>query len=248
MHFGPWTIINLNFISIVRHSSVDIFGPFCYEGSFYLFRNKTRTEQIPQKLQFTSVLFTMAFHQPVAFVTPRSTSGDKKIDIQIETPNGGLFDTLEKIVLTAEARSDLPPSAALGSASNKSICTVPTFGGPLTTKELSRLSLISTSAVSSLCAGNEAKNKSFGSVDGDLLMNLIPLLEQHVEAAASVDLIREASKVVAANKIIHNGTSGYTKSMTIDKVSVMRKVCNAWRRCLNSDTDSSCNAVAEGSF
>ena len=131
--------------------------------------------------------------QLVDSVSPGIIIDEKMINKAIESPYGGLFDTLERIVLTAESRSDLPLSAAMGASASRKTGDVSTYGGPLSTHELAHLSLICAATLSPLLTGKEVKNQGFGSIDGDLLMALIPLLDHHVEAAASVDLIREAS-------------------------------------------------------
>lgn len=157
-----------------------------------------------------------------ASAAPMSNKADPPTNYSNAKTNGGLFDTLEKMVLTAEARSDLP-SVTMGRSVTEKAGT--TFGGPLSTQELSHLSLICTSATSSDVSRDDAAKQGFGSVDGDLLMNLVPLLDQHVEAAASVDLIREASKVVAVMKASNIRDSGDCKPMTMDMVSMCAKTC-----------------------
>jgi hypothetical protein len=136
--------------------------------------------------------------------------------------NGGLFDTLEKMVLTAEARSDLPSTAIGRSRSGTEKGFGTTFGGPLSTQELSHLSLI---CAGSYMSRDDSTKQGFGSVDGDLLMNLVPLLDQHVAAAASVDLIREASKVVANMKAFKIRESRDDKQVTMDMVCMCAKTC-----------------------
>lgn len=159
----------------------------------------------------------------VPSVTPMSVIDDNRINKTIESPFGGLFDTLERIILTAEARSDLPRSAAMGASTFREADVVSTYGGPLSTHELSHLSLICAAALSPLLKGEESKKKGFGSIDGDLLMALIPLLDHHIEAATSIDLIREASKICSTYNLSERREVGSGKAMITDTVSVKRK-------------------------
>lgn len=188
--------------------------------------------------------------QLVDSVSPGIIIDEKMINKAIESPYGGLFDTLERIVLTAESRSDLPLSAAMGASASRKTGDVSTYGGPLSTHELAHLSLICAATLSPLLTGKEVKNQGFGSIDGDLLMALIPLLDHHVEAAASVDLIREASKVASIYNSSKRRESGGGKAMITDTVSMTSKTCCRDGAILNLITQCVLLAfsVAQGCF
>jgi len=106
-----------------------------------------------------------------------------------------LTDALESIVTLVEARQEARAAqldAAAGGDAPKFQAAkhVETLGGPLTSLDLSRLSLLCTEISNSSGIGG------FEQVDPELLLNLATMLETHVNAAASVDLIREVHRLL----------------------------------------------------
>ena len=115
-------------------------------------------------------------------------------------------DIVERVVTAVEARQDVRAAqidaAAGGRARAVDVARQEdTLGGPLTSIELSRLQQV-----------------DFESVDADLLLNLCTFLEPHVNAAASVNLIREVHKWMGNN----NNNAGEKKRRTsVDEVRVL---------------------------
>lgn len=115
-------------------------------------------------------------------------------------------DIVERVVTAVEARQDVRAAqidaAAGGRARAVDVARQEdTLGGPLTSIELSRLQQV----------------VDFESVDADLLLNLCTFLEPHVNAAASVNLIREVHKWMG-----NNNNAGEKKRRTsVDEVSVL---------------------------
>ena len=75
--------------------------------------------------------------------------------------------------------------------------------GPFTSGELHELSLLCTQQQTASVGG-------FASVEGDLLPDLVPLLNQHVQRAGNSDFFKEAG-------------SSYKKTLQIDTVKQVRK-------------------------
>jgi hypothetical protein len=109
-----------------------------------------------------------------------------------------LADALENIVSLVEARQDAR-AALLDAAAGGNVAPtfradakhVDTLGGPLTTTDLSNLSLLCVETSSSRIGGF-----GFDQVDPEMLLNLSTMLEAHVSSASSVDMIREVQKLL----------------------------------------------------
>lgn len=115
-----------------------------------------------------------------------------------------LADALESIVSSVEARQDAR-AALLDAAAGGDVA--PTFqadakhadtlGGPLTSTDLSNLSLLCVETASSKIGGF-----GFDQVDPEILLNLSTMLEAHVSSASSVDMIREVQKLLTKDGLL----------------------------------------------
>ena len=121
------------------------------------------------------------------------------------TTSAAMQNTVERIVNAAENREASSRESALvnGTASYQQTLEV-THGGPLTSTELSQLSLLCTSSSGGFSQSNNNisgvssdQSTQWALVDGDLLASLTPLLRAHVTAAGRVDLVGEGLDVIA---------------------------------------------------
>mmetsp|Transcript_29228 Transcript_29228/g.60734 ORF Transcript_29228/g.60734 Transcript_29228/m.60734 type:complete len:1733 (-) Transcript_29228:882-6080(-) len=140
-----------------------------------------------------------------------------------------LTNRVEQIVNSAESReaASRESSRAYGE-NNGSVTLEAVHGGPLTSTELSQISLFCNSAGdgngSGVRSSSEIVNKSstmidlknknmvgnWAKLDGDLLASLTPMLQEHVVSAVAVDLVGEGRDVIskymeASSHLIENG-------------------------------------------
>jgi hypothetical protein len=136
-------------------------------------------------------------------------------------PNQKFTETVERIVRRVamqEGREHMEPSQ------QKQAATRQAGQGPLTVQELSELSLLCTVASAMPQAAspqhhqhdnhNSVVTQGFATVDGDQLVALLELLDQHVNLAARVHLIQDAINVM------HQQESPSKASASLDQVRV----------------------------
>lgn len=144
-------------------------------------------------------------------------------------------DTVERIVNAVENREASSRESALvnGTTTLQQTLEV-THGGPLTSTELSQLSLLCASELSSnknnigqsTQSYYDQSSSQWATVDGDLLASLAPLLRAHVTSAMRVDLVGEGLDVIA--KTVKAESSPEKKSgpvITIHQVSAFLRSC-----------------------
>ena len=127
-----------------------------------------------------------------------------------------LTDALESIVSLVEARQDAR-AAVLDAAAGGDVAPtfqadakhVETLGGPLTSTDLSNLSLLCVETSSCRIDGF-----GFDQVDPELLLNLSTMLEAHVSSASSVDMIREVHKLLNKDGMLcHKSSANATHAV-----------------------------------
>lgn len=144
-----------------------------------------------------------------------------------------LTNTVEQIVNSAESReaASRESSRAYGE-NNGNVTLEAVHGGPLTSTELSQISLFCNSAGGGNGSGVRSSSKiansstmisledknmvgNWAKLDGDLLASLTPMLQEHVVSAVAVDLVGEGRDVIskymeASSHSIENGGPAIT--------------------------------------
>ena len=133
-------------------------------------------------------------------------------------------DVLESVVTAVEARQD-ERAAQLEAAAGgqpkfetthkgqlkRQHSVDDTLGGPLTSTDISKLSMLCTEI-----AGNNSSG--FVQVDQELLLQISAMLEAHVSSASSVDLIREV------HRLLLKGDDGGVKRNVKSKSTMVEEV------------------------
>ena len=99
------------------------------------------------------------------------------------------IDTVERILSQAEHRQDENNNQGGGHHQQ----------GPLSPTEIDKLSMLCT-VQPSASAGLGEGDLGFAEVDQDMMAQLVDLLEKHVTLASSVDVMKEAGKIIKQEK------------------------------------------------
>jgi hypothetical protein len=124
----------------------------------------------------------------------------------VESASDRLMDILESIISIVEyrqaARSEILDAATEGLAlsshrvaSHDSV-SLETLGGPLTSSDLSKLSLLRAEIANKI----ENGINGWDSADPDTMLQITSMLEKHVSAASNVNLIKEVHRFTHTKK------------------------------------------------
>ena len=155
------------------------------------------------------------------------------------TPAKAINNTVERIVNAAEVREASARESSLvngttttnASPGGAAFEAIAMHGGPLTTMELSQLSLHCTPPMnhkSNRNMGNNNANNNnsmnlgaWASLDGDLLAALTPMLQCHVKSALGIDLVGEGRNVIS--QCMQGGEKNGRPVITIHQVRVYHR-------------------------
>eukprot|EP00978_Attheya_sp_CCMP212_P049291 scaffold644544_cov55-Attheya_sp.AAC.1 len=148
----------------------------------------------------------------------RSIEMVPKIQTKAESPAyTDLEDALDRILMSVEARDAARESSATqvfddvgkkaGKTKPQSIATMENNGGPLTTQEVSYLSMLCTSlgatpssqGVSTPSSSDASPQQGWATVDPETIITLTPMLEAHIESASCVDFVGEALHIAQSS-------------------------------------------------
>ncbi len=151
---------------------------------------------------------------------------------------GELTNSVERIVNSAECREAASRESSRAYGENHGNVTLEAvYGGPLTSMELSQLSLFCNSAsggdgggITSLpknannastmaYLGNKNQVGNWAKLDGDLLASLTSMLQEHVLSAVAVDLVGEGRDVISNyTDALSHSTENRRPAITIHQV------------------------------